>query len=128
MSDMQVQVEIALKDDMTKPAVKALDSVAKSADKVQQSGRQRGPDGRFLKQMAADGTEAARSMDATGRNARELQQQLKGAERSGSALRRTLAGVRDAGRDATKHMAQMGKGLAAAGGSAMAAGYVAKKA
>lgn len=135
MSDMQVEVAVQLQDNMSKPAAKALDEVAKSADKVHQSGRQRGPDGRFLKQMAADGTEAARSMDAVGRETQQLQQQLKGAERSGSALRRTLSGVRDAGRDAAKHMAQMGKGLAAAGrnvqamgGGVMAAGYVAKAA
>lgn len=135
MSDMQVQAELTLKDNMTKPAAKGLEEVAKSADKLQQSGKQRGADGRFLKQMATDGTAAARSMNATGREAHEMQQQIKGAERSGSALRRTLSGVRDAGRDAAKHMAQMGKGLAAAGrtvqaagGGVMAAGYVAKTA
>lgn len=135
MSDMQVQAELTLKDNMTKPAAKGLEEVAKSADKLQQSGKQRGADGRFLKQMAADGTAAARSMDAVGSETQQLQQQLKGAERSGSALRRTLSGVRDAGRDAAKHMAQMGKGLAAAkntatafGGGVMAAGYVAKTA
>lgn len=127
MSDMQVQAELTLKDNMTKPAAKGLEEVAKSADKLQQSGK-RGADGRFLKQMAADGTEAARSMDAVGRETQQLQQQLKSTERSGSALRRTLSGIRDAGRDAAKHMAQMGKGLSAAGGGAMAAGYVAKTA
>lgn len=135
MSDMQVQAELTLKDNMTKPAAKGLEEVAKSADKLQQSGKQRGADGRFLKQMATDGSAAARSMDAVGRETQQLQQQIKGAERSGSALRRTLSGVRDAGRDAAKHMAQMGKGLAAAkhnatafGGGVMAAGYVAKTA
>lgn len=134
MSDLQVQAELTLKDNMTKPAAKGLEEVAKSADKLQQSGR-RGADGRFLKQMATDGADAARSMDAVGREAHELQQHIKGAERSGSALRRTLNGVRDAGRDASKYMSQMGKGLAAAGrntqaagGGVMAAGYVAKTA
>lgn len=127
MSDLQVQAELKLKDNLSKPAGTALDSLGKNAkkavDAVDAVGR-----ADSVKRVARDATEAARGMDAVARGAREAQSGLRGAERGATGLARAMHGVGRGLRDAVGQMQKLRSGLgkgwqaaAAVGASGMAA-------
>ena len=129
MSDLQVQAELKLKDNLSKPAGTALDSLGKNAkkagDAVDAVGR-----ADSVKRVARDATEAARGMDAVARGAREAQSGLRGAERGATGLARAMHGVGRGLRDAVGHLGKLKNGLNGGmqGVAAMgAAGYAIKR-
>lgn len=129
MSDLQVQAELKLKDNLSKPAGTALDSLGKNAkkagDAVDAVGR-----ADSVKRVARDATEAARGMDAVARGAREAQSGLRGAERGATGLARAMRGVGRGLRDAVGHLGKLKNGLNGGmqGVAAMgAAGYAIKR-
>lgn len=129
MSDLQVQAELKLKDNLSKPAGTALDALSKNAkktgDAVDAVGR-----ADSAKRVARDATEAARGMDAVARGAREAQSGLRGAERGATGLARAMRGVGRGLRDAVGHLGKLKNGLNGGmqGVAAMgAAGYAIKR-
>lgn len=129
MSDLQVQAELKLKDNLSKPAGTALDSLGKNAkkagDAVDAVGRVDS-----VKRVARDATETARGMDAVARGAREAQSGLRGAERGATGLARAMRGVGRGLRDAVGHLGKLKNGLNGGmqGVAAMgAAGYAIKR-
>lgn len=115
MSDLQVQAELKLKDNLSKPAGTALDAVGKNAkkagDAVDAVGR-----ADSVKRVARDATEAARGMDAVARGA--------------TGLARAMRGVGKGLRDAVGHLDKLNNGLNGGmrGMAAMgAAGYTIKR-
>ena len=129
MSDLQVQAELKLKDNLSKPAGTALDSLGKNAKKA---GAAVDAVGRVdsVKRVARDATETARGMDAVARGAREAQSGLRGAERGATGLARAMRGVGRGLRDAVGHLGKLKNGLNGGmqGVAAMgAAGYAIKR-
>ncbi len=129
MSDLQVQAELKLKDNLSKPAGTALDALGKNAkkagDAVDAVGR-----ADSVKRVARDATEAARGMDAVARGAREAQSGLRGAERGATGLAHAMRGVGRGLRDAVGHLGKLKNGLNGGmqGVAAMgAAGYAVKR-
>lgn len=148
MSDMLVQAEIKLKDNLSRPAGTALESVKKSAERagsaVDNAGRSDG-----MKRVVRDASDAARGMDAVGRNAkaagqgldsaargaRQTREATQAAERQTAAMQRHTQGIAQNMRAAAAGMARMGQGIGTGLGAArgmaagaLAAGYVAKAA
>lgn len=138
MADLDVQVQLSLRDDMSRPAKKAMDAVraasrkaeggmggvgkeaAKAGDAVEGMGRAARDAGeavdglgknngpRNVKQQA-DG--AARSLENMDRNARRAGQSLSQADAQAGRLRRTLDGVSSRMQAVTRQAARLGQGL-----------------
>lgn len=129
MSDnLQVQAELKLKDNLSKPASTALDAMGKAAAKTGTAVDSIGK-GQSMQRTARDATDAARSMGDVARKATEVKAGLHGAEQRAAALRRVMQGVGQSAREAAIHMQRMGNGLNGVwkGGTAVAAsGYAAK--
>ena len=129
MSDnLQVQAELKLKDNLSKPASTALDVMGKAAAKTGTAVDAIGK-GQSMQRTARDASDAARSMGDVARKATEVKAGLHGAEQRATALRRAMQGVGQSAREAVTHMQRMGNGLNGVwkGGTAVAAsGYAAK--
>lgn len=129
MSDnLQVQAELKLKDNLSKPASTALDAMGKAAAKTGTAVDAIGK-GQSMQRAARDATDAARSMGDVARKATEVKASLHGAEQRATALRRAMQGVGQSAREVATNMQRMGNGLNGAwkGGAAVAAsGYAAK--
>ena len=129
MSDnLQVQAELKLKDNLSKPASTALDAMGKAAAKTGTAVDAIGK-GQSMQRTARDATDAARSMGDVARKATEVKAGLHGAEQRATALRRAMQGVGQSAREVATHMQRMGNGLNGVwkGGTAVAAsGYAAK--
>ena len=138
MADLDVQVQLSLRDDMSRPAKKAMDAVhaaarkakdgmdgmeketRKAGDAVEGMGRAARDAGeavdglgknngpRNVKQQA-DG--AARSLENMDRNARRAGQSLSQADAQAGRLRRTLDGVSSRMQAVTRQAARLGQGL-----------------
>lgn len=138
MADLDVQVQLSLRDDMSRPAKKAMDAVHAAARKAKDGmdGMEKGTrkagdavggmgraardageavDGlgknngpRNVKQQA-DG--AARSLENMDRNARRAGQSLSQADAQAGRLRRTLDGVSSRMQAVTRQAARLGQGL-----------------
>lgn len=138
MADLDVQVQLSLRDDLSRPAKKAMDAVraasrtaeggmggvakqaAKAGDAVEGMGRAARDAGeataalarsngpRSVKQQA-DG--AARSLENMDRNARRAGQSLSQADAQAGRLRRTLDGVSSRMQAVTRQAARLGQGL-----------------
>jgi TP901 family phage tail tape measure protein len=125
MADMQVQAEIRLKDNLSKPAQTALESVGKAAKKAGDATAAMPASG-GAKKLAGDATDAAHALSAVERVAKKMQGALRGADQAAGKLRGTMRGAVD-------QMKQLGKGVgkrfdsALKGGAAVVgAGYAAK--
>lgn len=129
MSDnLQVQAELKLKDNLSKPASTALDAMGKAAAKTGTAVDAVGK-GQSMQRTARDASDAARSMGDVARKATEIKAGLHGAEQRATALRRAMQGVGQSAREVATHMQRMGNGLNGVwkGGTAVAAsGYAAK--
>lgn len=149
MADLDVQVQLSLRDDLSRPAKKAMDAVraasrtaeggmggvakqaAKAGDAVEGMGRAARDAGeataalarsngpRSVKQQA-DG--AARSLENMDRNARRAGQSLSQADAQAGRLRRTLDGVSSRMQAVTRQAARLGQGLGTGINGAMEAG------
>lgn len=149
MADLDVQVQLSLRDDMSRPAKKAMDAVhaaarkakdgmdgmeketRKAGDAVEGMGRAARDAGeavdglgknngpRNVKQQA-DG--AARSLENMDRNARRAGQSLSQADAQAGRLRRTLDGVSSRMQAVTRQTARLGQGLGNGINGAMEAG------
>ena len=149
MADLDVQVQLSLRDDLSRPAQKAMDAVraasrtaeggmggvakqaAKAGDAVEGMGRAARDAGeatdalarsngpRSVKQQA-DG--AARSLENMDRNARRAGQSLSQADAQAGRLRRTLDGVSSRMQAVTRQAARLGQGLGNGINGAMEAG------
>lgn len=149
MADLDVQVQLSLRDDLSRPAKKAMDAVraasrtaeggmggvakqaAKAGDAVEGMGRAARDAGeavdglgknngpRNVKQQA-DG--AARSLENMDRNARRAGQSLSQADAQAGRLRRTLDGVSSRMQAVTRQAARLGQGLGTGINGAMEAG------
>lgn len=138
MADLDVQVQLSLRDDLSRPAKKAMDAVhaaarkakdgmdgmeketRKAGDAVEGMGRAARDAGeavdglgknngpRNVKQQA-DG--AARSLENMDRNARRAGQSLSQADAQAGRLRRTLDGVSSRMQAVTRQAAHLGQGL-----------------
>ena len=127
MSDMLVQAEIKLKDNLSRPAGTALESVKKSAEKagsaVDSVGRSDG-----MRRVARDASDAARGMDAVGRNARAAGHGLDSAARGARQTREATQAAERQTAAMQRHTQGIAQNMRAAAGALAAAGYVAKAA
>ena len=144
MSDLQVQAELKLKDNLSRPAGTALDSLGKTAAKtgtavdsigksqgMQRTAKDAADAARSMDTVNRTAQDASRSMDATARNTRQVKDAIQAADRQASAMRNNMQGVGQAVRDAAGQMRILGRGMGTAmrGAAALgAAGYVAKAA
>lgn len=149
MADLDVQVQLSLRDDMSRPAKKAMDAVraasrtaeggmggvakqaAKAGDAVEGMGRAARDAGeataalarsngpRSVKQQA-DG--AARSLENMARSGQRAGQSLSQADAQAGRLRRTLDGVSSRMQAVTRQAARLGQGLGTGINGAMEAG------
>lgn len=149
MADLDVQVQLSLRDDMSRPAKKAMDAVraasrtaeggmggvakqaAKAGDAVEGMGRAARDAGeataalarsngpRSVKQQA-DG--AARSLENMARSGQRAGQSLSQADAQAGRLRRTLDGVSSRMQAVTRQAARLGQGLGNGINGAMEAG------
>ena len=140
MADLDVQVQLSLRDDLSRPAKKAMDAVraasrtaeggmggvakqaAKAGDAVEGMGRaalarSNGP--RSVKQQA-DG--ATRSLENMARSGQRAGQSLSQADAQAGRLRRTLDGVSSRMQAVTRQAARLGQGLGTGINGAMEAG------
>lgn len=138
MADLDVQVQLSLRDDLSRPAKKAMDAVraasrtaeggmggvakqaAKAGDAVEGMGRAaraageatdalaRGNGPRSVKQQA-DG--ATRSLENMARSGQRAGQSLSQADAQAGRLRRTLDGVSSRMQAVTRQAARLGQGL-----------------
>lgn len=149
MADLDVQVQLSLRDDLSRPAKKAMDAVraasrtaeggmggvakqaAKAEDAVEGMGRAARDAGeatdalarsngpRSVKQQA-DG--AARSLENMARSGQRAGQSLSQADAQAGRLRRTLDGVSSRMQAVTRQAARLGQGLGTGINGAMEAG------
>lgn len=149
MADLDVQVQLSLRDDLSRPAKKAMDAVraasrtaeggmggvakqaAKAGDAVEGMGRAARDAGeataalarsngpRSVKQQA-DG--AARSLENMARSGQRAGQSLSQADAQAGRLRRTLDGVSSRMQAVTQQAARLGQGLGTGINGAMEAG------
>lgn len=149
MADLDVQVQLSLRDDLSRPAKKAMDAVraasrtaeggmggvakqaAKAGDAVEGMGRAARDAGeataalarsngpRSVKQQA-DG--AARSLENMARSGQRAGQSLSQADAQAGRLRRTLDGVSSRMQAVTRQAARLGQGLGTGINGAMEAG------
>ena len=149
MADLDVQVQLSLRDDMSRPAKKAMDAVhaaartaeggmggvakqaAKAGDAVEGMGRAARDAGeataalarsngpRSVKQQA-DG--AARSLENMARSGQRAGQSLSQADAQAGRLRRTLDDVSSRMQAVTRQAARLGQGLGTGINGAMEAG------
>ena len=133
MADLDVQVQLSLRDDLSRPAKKAMDAVraasrtaeggmggvakqaAKAGDAVEGMGRAARDAGeataalaRSVKQQA-DG--ATRSLENMARSGQRAGQSLSQADAQAGRLRRTLDGVSSRMQAVTRQAARLGQGL-----------------
>lgn len=149
MADLDVQVQLSLRDDLSRPAKRAMDAVraasrtaeggmsgvakqaAKAGDAVEGMGRAARDAGEATDALArsngprnvkqqADG--AARSLENMDRNARRAGQSLSQADAQAGRLRRTLDGVSSRMQAVTRQAARLGQGLGTGINGAMEAG------
>ena len=149
MADLDVQVQLSLRDDLSRPAKKAMDAVraasrtaeggmggvakqaAKAGDAVEGMGRAARDAGeatdalarsngpRSVKQQA-DG--ATRSLENMARSGQHAGQSLSQADAQAGRLRRTLDGVSSRMQAVTRQAARLGQGLGTGINGAMEAG------
>lgn len=149
MADLDVQVQLSLRDDLSRPAQKAMDAVraasrtaeggmggvakqaAKAGDAVEGMGRAARDAGeatdalarsngpRSVKQQA-DG--ATRSLENMARSGQRAGQSLSQADAQAGRLRRTLDGVSSRMQAVTQQAARLGQGLGTGINGAMEAG------
>lgn len=149
MADLDVQVQLSLRDDLSRPAKKAMDAVraasrtaeggmggvakqaAKAGDAVEGMGRAARDAGeataalarsngpRSVKQQA-DG--ATRSLENMARSGQRAGQSLSQADAQAGRLRRTLDGVSSRMQAVTRQAARLGQGLGTGINEAMEAG------
>ena len=149
MADLDVQVQLSLRDDLSRPAKKAMDAVraasrtaeggmggvakqaAKTGDAVEGMGRAARDAGeatdalarsngpRSVKQQA-DG--ATRSLENMARSGQRAGQSLSQADAQAGRLRRTLDGVSSRMQAVTRQAARLGQGLGTGINGAMEAG------
>lgn len=149
MADLDVQVQLSLRDDLSRPARKAMDAVraasrtaeggmggvakqaAKAGDAVEGMGRAARDAGeataalarsngpRSVKQQA-DG--ATRSLENMARSCQRAGQSLSQADAQAGRLRRTLDGVSSRMQAVTRQAARLGQGLGTGINGAMEAG------
>lgn len=149
MADLDVQVQLSLRDDLSRPAKKAMDAVraasrtaeggmggvakqaAKAGDAVEGMGRAardageataalaRSNGSRSVKQQA-DG--ATRSLENMARSGQRAGQSLSQADAQAGRLRRTLDGVSSRMQAVTRQAARLGQGLGTGINGAMEAG------
>lgn len=149
MADLDVQVQLSLRDDMSRPAKKAMDAVraasrtaeggmggvakqaAKAGDAVEGMGRAARDAGeataalarsngpRSVKQQA-DG--ATRSLENMARSGQRAGQSMSQADAQAGRLRRTLDGVSSRMQAVTRQAARLGQGLGTGINGAMEAG------
>lgn len=149
MADLDVQVQLSLRDDLSRPAKKAMDAVraasrtaesgmggvakqaAKAGDAVEGMGRAARDAGeatdalarsngpRSVKQQA-DG--ATRSLENMARSGQRAGQSLSQADAQAGRLRRTLDGVSSRMQAVTRQAARLGQGLGTGINGAMKAG------
>lgn len=149
MTDLDVQVQLSLRDDLSRPAKKAMDAVraasrtaeggmggvakqaAKAGDAVEGMGRAARDAGeataalarsngpRSVKQQA-DG--ATRSLENMARSGQRAGQSLSQADAQAGRLRRTLDGVSSRMQAVTRQAARLGQGLGTGINGAMEAG------
>lgn len=149
MADLDVQVQLSLRDDLSRPAQKAMDAVraasrtaeggmggvakqaAKAGDAVEGMGRAARDAGeatdalarsngpRSVKQQA-DG--ATRSLENMARSGQHAGQSLSQADAQAGRLRRTLDGVSSRMQAVTRQAARLGQGLGTGINGAMEAG------
>lgn len=149
MADLDVQVQLSLRDDLSRPAKKAMDAVraasrtaeggmggvakqaAKAGDAVEGMGRAARDAGeataalarsngpRSVKQQA-DG--ATRSLENMARSGQRAGQSLSQADAQAGRLRRTLDGVSSRMQAVTRQAARLGQGLGTGINGAMEAG------
>lgn len=138
MADLDVQVQLSLRDDLSRPAKKAMDAVraasrtaeggmsgvakqaAKAGDAVEGMGRAARDAGdatdalarsngpRSVKQQA---DAATRSLESMGRSGQRAGQSLSQADAQAGRLRRTLDGVSSRMQAVTRQAARLGQGL-----------------
>lgn len=130
MSDMHVQAELTLKDNVSKPAGSALDNLRKDA-KNAGSAIDGATRGEGVRRLSRDARSAARELDAMAQAGRRSQGILSGmatgARRVAEAMRNVSRHVRDAVANASKLRRGLDngvQGVAAVGG----AGYALKSA
>lgn len=138
MADLDVQVQLSLRDDLSRPAKKAMDAVraasrtaeggmggvakqaAKAGDAVEGMGRAARDAGEATDSLArsngprsvkqqADG--AARSLENMARSGQRAGQSLSQADAQAGRLRRTLDGVSSRMQAVTRQAARLGQGL-----------------
>lgn len=137
MADLDVQVQLSLRDDLSRPAKKAMDAVEGMGRAARDAGeataalaRSNGP--RSVKQQA-DG--ATRSLENMARSGQRAGQSLSQADAQAGRLRRTLDGVSSRMQAVTRQAARLGQGLGTgingavdAGAGLVAAGAVGRAA
>lgn len=144
MSDMQVQAELKLKDNLSKPAGTALEALGKSAAKtgtavdaigksqgMQRTAKDASDAARNMSGMARTAQETSRGMDAAALSAKRFRDGAQDAARLIASMRDNMQGVQRTIRDATGQMQGLSRGAATAirGAAALGtAGYVAKAA
>lgn len=113
MADLDVQVQLSLRDDLSRPAKKAMDAVEGMGRAARDAGeataalaRSNGP--RSVKQQA-DG--ATRSLENMARSGQRAGQSLSQADAQAGRLRRTLDGVSSRMQAVTRQAARLGQGL-----------------
>ena len=113
MADLDVQVQLSLRDDLSRPAKKAGDAVEGMGRAARDAGeataalaRSNGP--RSVKQQA-DG--ATRSLENMARSGQRAGQSLSQADAQAGRLRRTLDGVSSRMQAVTRQAARLGQGL-----------------
>ena len=124
MADLDVQVQLSLRDDLSRPAKKAMDAVEGMGRAARDAGeataalaRSNGP--RSVKQQA-DG--ATRSLENMARSGQRAGQSLSQADAQAGRLRRTLDGVSSRMQAVTRQAARLGQGLGTGINGAMEAG------
>lgn len=149
MADLDVQVQLSLRDDLSRPARKAMDAVraasrtaeggmggvakqaAKAGDAVEGMGRAARDAGEATAALArsngprsvkqeADG--ATRSLENMARSGQRAGQSLSQADAQAGRLRRTLDGVSSRMQAVTRQAARLGQGLGTGINGAMEAG------
>lgn len=142
MSDLQVQAELKLKDNLSRPAGTALDSLGKTAAKtgtavdaigkgqgMQRTAKDASDAVRHMNGVARTAQEASRGMDAAALSTKRFKDGAQDAARLIASMRNNMQGVQRTIRDATGQMQILGRGASTAmrGAAAIgAAGYVAK--
>lgn len=144
MSDMQVEAELKLKDNLSRPAGTALDSLGKTAAKtgtavdaigkgqgMQRTAKDASDAVRHMNGVARTAQEASRGMDAAALSTRRFKDGAQDAARLIASMRNNMQGVQRTIRDAAGQMQVLGRGATTTmrGAAAIgAAGYVAKAA